>query len=201
MAFIGLKVPVESAKLLSAIDVPGKKTPSDHMHITMLYLGKELEIEAVLLAVQATFAVVASWSPFLLTTRWVSTFPRNPDDGVPIIARIESEDLHELVDTLREAFDQEGVPYNNKYPDYKPHVTLAYDEAPMEDFTLKKPVVWQATGLTLWGGDQGEDVISVNFPFDPPVTSRNKDASTHRAEQLRSYIKAAMCLPTPAGLR
>lgn len=184
MAFIGIHVPLETAKLLSRIEVPGEKSSTDSLHVTLLYLGKEQPIEAILLAIQATYNVIANWSPFMLSTKWVSTFPENPDDGVPIIARVESPDLHELQQALKEAFDDEGVPFNNKFPDFKPHVTLSYAKESIEDFVLKRPVVWQATGISLWGGDNGEDVISVSFPFDAPAAEPTRD--------FRAFIKAAM---------
>lgn len=192
MALLCLKLPAEPARLLSEIKVPGEKTPVNEFHVSLLYLGKELELEAILLAIQVTYQVVASWSPFLLTTRWVSTFPPTDEGKVPVIARIESEDLHELQEALKEAFDEEGVPYSKKWPEYKPHATLSYapsTQAP-DDFTIP-PVQWSCTDVVLWGGDEGETDIVTRFPLS--ITSRTAASKVATSDHLfRPFVKTAM---------
>lgn len=193
MALLCLKLPAEPARLLSEIRVPGEKTPIDEMHVSLVYLGKELELEAVLLAIQVTYQVVASWSPFLLTTRWVSTFPQTDEGTVPVIARVESEDLHDLQEALKEAFDEEGVPFSNKWPDYKPHVTLSY--APAEQAPGDKtipPVQWSCTDIALWAGDEGETDIVCRFPLSIVSRAASSKVAVVQDHNLRPYIKTAM---------
>lgn len=186
MALLCLKLPSETSRLLTEIDVPGEKTPVSDLHVSILYLGKELDIEAVLLAIQVTHQVVASWAPFLLTTRWVSTFSPNDEGKTPIIARIESQDLHELQEALRDAFDEEGVPYSKKWPEYKPHVTLSYAPEPIEDMIIQ-PVQWGCTDLCLWAGDEGENDMTCRFPLS--IASK---AAHAKDLTMRSYVKAVM---------
>jgi len=196
MALLCLKLPSEPARRLSEVKVPGKKVPLDEKHVTLLHLGKDLDLEAILLAIQVTYQVVTSWSPFLLTTQWISTFPPSERSEVPVIARVESDDLHELQEELKDAFDEEGVPYSKKWKSYQPHVTLSYtdlDLAP-EDFTIR-PVQWSCSDIVLWGGDEGESDLVTRFPLSLSMGASSKYASREGSTKdhlLRPYVKMAL---------
>lgn len=163
MAFIGISVPHETARILSELDVPGTKESISHFHITMIYLGSGVPIEQLTDAIKATFKVTAKTKPFSVSTSLVTCFPKN-EDGVPIICRVNSDPLHDLRKRLTSAFSAGGVQYNKKYPDYKPHVTLAYAEEEIEERTIPT-VTWGAHELVLWGGDEGDRKLIVRFPF------------------------------------
>jgi 2'-5' RNA ligase len=173
MAFLGIRVPHETARLLTGLDVPGEKTPSDEKHITILYLGKDVPIESVLLAIEAAYEVARTCHPFLVSTSRIGNFPKNPD-GMPLIAHIDSPQLHQLRAKLTRAFDEVGAPYDTKYPEYKPHVTLAYCqecEDDVDEMTLD-PIQWAVSEMTLWGGDRGDDRLSATFPFTLEAPTR-----------------------------
>lgn len=166
MAFIGLKVPHETARLLGQVKVEGEKVDLSEMHVTMIYLGSEVPIETIAKATTVAFEVTSQSRPFTLGTELVTSFPKNPD-GIPIIARVRSEELHALRQALTVAFDKAGVSYDKKYPEYKPHVTLAYLHGAKEAPPDQKipPLEWGAGELVLWGGDHGDDKLTVIFPF------------------------------------
>lgn len=187
VALLCLKVPVETARLFSSIEVPGKKNEIDSMHVSLVYMGKELEIEAILLAIQVTYQVLANWYPFQVTTRWVSTFQGDPDGTKPVICRVESTDLHELQAALKEAFEEEGVPFSNKWPSFKPHVTLSYTKRDVPDFIIPA-ISWTASEVVLWGGDEGESDLIVRFP----LALMNQRAASAERHSLRPYIKTAL---------
>src|SRR5271170_4360536 len=119
MAFLGLKCPPETARILSEINFGdvGEKEPPSSMHITMCYLGKEVPIEKIAAMIPIIFSVVSATKPFTVATSRVTTFPANPDDGVPIIAPIDSNDLHAFRKNLCTAFDAATPPinYSKKY--------------------------------------------------------------------------------------
>lgn len=163
MAFIGLAVPHETSRLFSEIEVDGDKTPIGEFHITMMYLGSEVGIDALAEAIKATFAVTSETKPFTVRTSRVTCFPKN-EDGVPIICRVDSDALHELRERLVASFDSLGVEFNRKFPIYKPHVTLSYAEDEIEEFTIPT-LEWGAHELVLWGGDEGDRKLIVKFPF------------------------------------
>jgi len=163
MAFIGLAVPHETSRLFSDVEVPGKKTEMGTYHITLLYLGKEVPIESLAEALKATYAVTSRTKPFTVRTSRVVSFPPG-DDGHPVIAMVESDALHDLRGTLEASFEALGVEFDRKYPDYRPHVTLAYGDEAVEEFRIPT-VEWGAHELVLWGGDDGDKKVVIKFPF------------------------------------
>ena len=166
MSFVGLRVPHETARLLGGLEVPGKKEPTSSFHITMFYLGDEVPIQALIKAIEVTFEITTETKPFTVRTSQVTSFPPG-DDGRPIICRVESDALHDLRDKIREAYEAAKVEFSNTYPEYKPHVTLAYDTKGEEEFAEQRipTVEWGAHELVLWGGDEGDDKLVVSFPF------------------------------------
>jgi 2'-5' RNA ligase len=177
MAFLGLKCPPETARILSEVDFGdfGEKQSPSSMHITVLYIGKEVPIEKIASMIAPIFSVASQTKPFTVSTSRVMTFPPNPDDGVPIIAPIDSNDLHAFRKSICEAFDKAGIEYNKKYPDYRPHLTLGYSEDPLVHtdgaINLQFPTVeWGAHELVLWGGDSGDNRLIVTFPLSIATT-------------------------------
>lgn len=160
---IGFQVPLDTARLLSEIDVPGQRTAPDHQHITVIHLGKDVAMPTIIQAIEATFRVVETIRPFTLQTSRLTCFPKN-EDGVPIICPIESQELHTLQKRLCAALDRDGVEYSRKYPEYKPHTTLSYAEQTVPDQEIQ-PLEWGAHELVLWAGDPGNRKMVVHFPF------------------------------------
>lgn len=163
MSMIGIRVPHETGRLLTELDVPGERESMDGLHITLLYIGKSTPIEEIAKAMVTTYSVTTKTRPFTVRTNRLTCFPRN-DDGVPIICRIDSDPLHDFRANLAAAFDTAGVAYNNKFPDYSPHVTLSYADEMIEEMRIPT-VEWGAHEVVLWGGDDGDRKIIVTFPF------------------------------------
>lgn len=168
MAFLGIAVPAQTARLIAEVDYGGigQAVPSSEYHITMIYLGKDVPIETISAAIPAIFSVTSRTKPFTVQTSRASTFPGN-EDGVPIIARIQSNALHTLRSDIGQALDVAGIEYSKKYPEYKPHLTLAYSSEPLEQpVDVEFPVIeWGAHELSLWGGDKGDNRLIVTFPL------------------------------------
>ena len=81
----------------------------------------------------------------------------NKDEGhTAIVLRVESDGLKELHNKLKEEFDNE-----DKYPEYKPHVCIAYIKLGerLDDVTIK-PVEWQVDKIEMSGKDGGLTKIS-----------------------------------------
>ena len=165
MAFIGCKVPHETARLLSELDVPGERESSGHFHITMLYLGDEVPIERLAKAIVATYSVTSQTRPFTVQTSRVTSFPTSNSHGYPIICRIDSDALHDLRRKIVAEFDAAGIEYDKKFPEYKPHLTLGYAEnEPVEERRIPT-VEWGAHELVMWGGDEADRRLVTHFPF------------------------------------
>lgn len=166
MAFLGLRVPHEVARVLGQIEVPGTLVPGDHKHITILMFGKEVPIETISKAVVAVHEVSSKMVPFAVTLDHVACFPKN-DDGVPIICPVTSPELLAFHGQLQKALDKAGVEYSKKFPEYKPHVTLSYAPEAVKEQKFG-PIDWSVYEVVLWGGDSGDERLSVTFPFALP---------------------------------
>lgn len=180
MAFLGLRVPHETARLFGEVDFGGMGDREDTsaLHVTLLYLGKNVPIEDIARLVPVVFSVTAQTRPFTVSTDHVTTFPPNPDDGVPIICRVQSNDLHGLRAAVTQALDAAGIEYNKKYPDYKPHVTVGYSQDPNVAGLIDKDfpaITWGAHELVLWGGDSGDNRLIITFPFSLSMSKEALD--------------------------
>jgi 2'-5' RNA ligase len=165
MSFVGIKIPHETARLLSQIAVPGSPVPLDQMHITVCYLGENISITQIAKAVAAIYKVTSKRTPFTLKTSKVKCFPTATDIGVPVIARVNSPELLEFQQCITAGFDKCGIHYDKRYPDFKPHITLSYAEDQIDCITFEHPIEWAAHEATLWAGDWGDDRLSATFPF------------------------------------
>jgi len=164
MAALMLQVPAETARVLHELPVPGNKEHGDP-HITVMYLGKDLPIERIGEMLPVIYEVTSKTQPFSVTTSHVTNFPGG-DDGVPVIAQIDSPALHRFRDKLTQAFEAADIHYDNKFPEFKPHTTLAYDPDPDTEVDFEIPkVTWGVAALTLWGADRGTGRLLVQFPL------------------------------------
>lgn len=178
MAALMFTVPESVRRVLKEIDVPG--TPvSDDMHTTLVHLGDDVSVEQIGKTVSVLYEVTSTVLPFTLESQEVGTFDAG-EEGVPIIAHVRSPEIHALKSQVTDALDAAGIPYSKKFPEYRPHVTLAYgdSEPEVEDFEYEfSPISWPATELLLWGANRGTGRLMVTFPFSLP---RGK-AAFHRA--------------------
>jgi 2'-5' RNA ligase len=197
MAFVGLKVPADTARLLASVDASerfGTPEPRDNYHVTILSLGDDLPIDILGKAVEPLVDVASRTKPFALQTSQITTFPPHPEKGtVPIIALIDSEPLMNLHGRLCKAFDKAGIPYSKKFPEYQPHVTLGYskDPAVAEVVNVHIPTVsWGAGEVILWGGDKGDNRLILTAPFTLGVSAENKAMA--KKASLAAYVKLSM---------
>lgn len=156
MAFIGIEVPPDVEASLSALSVPGERTPSGQFHVTMLYLGKQTSTADILRATAVCCALAERTPPFRVGTAVATSFPAGDEGKVPVIARVVSPALHELQAAMRKAFDELGIEYSKRHPEYKPHVTLSYAPGTFPDSKIV-PVTWTCSQLAIWGGEDGPD--------------------------------------------
>lgn len=172
MAFLGIKISHEIGRLLSGIEVPGKKEGIADFHITLLCFEDNWAISEISRALEATYDVVSKVKPFLVKTEVISCFPKREDNPCPIIAKIESKELHQLNNKLKKKFDQEKIGYSKTFKDYKPHITLSYADQEIKDFKID-PQEFSVQELVLWGGDHGDDRVFITFPLKGPEKQKH----------------------------
>jgi len=166
MAIIGISVPHETARLIHEIEVPGEKSDSAHLHITLLDLGEEASIESVSKAMVATYSVTQDTNPFWVKLGCVSCFPAI-DEGAhnPIIAPVISPTLQKLHSSLKRSLNKNKVGYVKKFKEYKPHITLSYNEGEIKR-TKIEPIEWVIQEIVLWCGSDGDNRMFVTFPLE-----------------------------------
>lgn len=194
MAILAISVPHQTARLFSDIDVPGKREAVSSMHVTLVYIGSDVPIDVLAEAVKATYAVTSKTEPFTVRATRVMSFPVNPDDedGHPVVARLDSDALHAFRSNLARSLDEAGVEFNKKFPDYKPHVTLAYAPEPVEEFRIPA-IEWGAHEIVLWGSDEGDGRLMVTFPFSfgaPETDSRTAAIARRVSHRFRISVAA-----------
>jgi 2'-5' RNA ligase len=157
-------MPAETGRLLSEIEVPGEAVDFGHAHITVVYLGDDVPLEQVLKAAGVCFEVAQAMRPIKCATRHTQCFPPGDEGKHPIICPIDSPDLHVVKAAIDAGLDAAGVPFSKKWPEYRPHTTLAYADAPCDTIQFD-PIEWTAFELTVWGGDHRDSRIVITVPF------------------------------------
>lgn len=173
MAFLGIRVPSESGRLINGLDVPGEKeTPSEY-HITLLCFEDNWPISEISKALTATFEVISETIPFHVKSTKVSHFPAKEGDPIPIIAPIESKELKDLHKELVKNFNSKKIEFSKTFKDYKPHITLAYSEDKHDDYKIEPAIEFVVNEIVLWGGDHGDDRIFITFPLKGPEKQKH----------------------------
>lgn len=198
MAILQIQVPHATARLFGDIEVPGTRASSGSLHITVVYIGADVPIDTLTDAVKATYEVTSKTRPFTVRATRVTHFPVDDDQAdYPIIARIDSDELHEFREQLVAAFDEAGVEFDKKFPVFKPHVTLSYAPEPVEEFRI--PVIeWGAHEVVMWGGEEEDERLSVTFPFSLQPTMAHRVAARFTSVALARELSATRALPNRA---
>lgn len=171
MAFLGIRIPQETGRLLKNIEVPGENVAVSEMHITLLCFEDNWPISEVAKALEAAYDVVSKTKPFRVTVDSVTCFPKHEDNPCPIIAPVKGAELHELRDKLAKTFDKEGIKFSKVFKDFKPHITLSYADKEMDESDIDE-LEFQVQEVVLWGGDHGDDRIFITFPLKGPERTK-----------------------------
>ncbi len=166
MAFLGIRIPQETGRLLTGLDVPGEATAVSEMHITMLLFEDNWPVSEIAKSLEVVYDVVSKMKPFRVTFDKVTCFPKR-GEKCAVIAPVKSDELHELRDKLAEKFEKEDIDFSKQFKDFKPHITLAYHDEEIDEFKIDD-VDFTVQELVLWGGDHGDDRIFITFPLKGP---------------------------------
>lgn len=173
MAFLGIRVPVETGRLLRGIEVPGEKEGPSEYHITLLCFEDNWPVSEIAKALEATYDVICKIKPFTVKVEDVFCFPAREDKPVPVVAKVKSEDLHDMRDELAKEFDKCGIDFSKIFKDFKPHITLAYAKESIDKFKIEPAIEFAVQEIVLWGGDSGDDRIFITFPLRGPEKQKH----------------------------
>jgi hypothetical protein len=185
MTLLCLEFSVEQVEPLWGLDVPGVREPINKAHCTMVYFGKGGSIVEAWPALQIIEEVAQLSKPFSLEVQDITSFdPSDSSDNLrPIICKVQSPYLLALRAGITSALGRAGVEYNNKFPDYHPHITLAYQDPsePWKDIRLETPWRIGIASLSVLFGKHGDtQQTTVTFPLragEGTVTSAARVAS------------------------
>ncbi len=170
MSFLGIKVPKETARLLSTIDVPGKKVDSNSLHITLLCFEEDMSINKISKAMQAAYEITSEQKPFTVKLNGLNHFPKG-ENGFPVICPISSKEILSFREKLAKKFDKEKISFRKNF-DFNPHITLSYsDDKPSKEKFDK--IEFAINDIVLWGGDDGEDKLFITFPLNLDIKKKS----------------------------
>lgn len=190
MAFIGLEVSPDLTEILANIKVSGKKENPFQYHVTLVYLN-EIDLEHVIPFLLPVFEVCCETEPFEVECDYLGTFSTN-EDGTPIIVRLKSQNLMKFRERMVKEIKKAGLEFNNKYPEFKPHITLSYDPEDEEKVKKNLPKLpkgskWTINRVVLWAGEYEDGTEQIKFSFPLGV----KDTSEKTAALSRLFLKLA----------
>lgn len=178
MSLICLELSEDQIQPLWDVQVPGKPEPQNKAHITLIYTGKGGSVEEDRDLLVCLEKVARGQRPIVLSVSKVDAFePSESSDGLrPIIGKVTSKPLQALRALLVEKLADAGVQFKNTFPDFSPHVTLAYQEAgeSFEPFDLPIPLKLTVTSVSCLFGEHG-DVQQTSVVF--PLKRSRKEAS------------------------
>jgi len=194
MAFLGIKINHDIGRLLQGLEVPGVKESPSQYHITLLCFEDDLSISEISKSMEATFNVVSEIKPFVVKTDTITSFPKREGHPIPIIAKVEGQELHDLREKLAKKFDKEGINFSKTFKDFKPHITLAYYDSDkgIEESKIDE-LEFSVNEVVLWGGDNGDDRLFITFALKSPELKKSSllfqkcDWFFKSAKSLNSY--------------
>lgn len=160
MAMLAVTIQPDISRLFKEFDLDIERDPSDH--ITLFYFGDKLPMAKILKIIPVIFNLTENLRPFTASTSEYSSF--DSDDLYPIICPVKSKGLINLRKKICKLFDHNKIKYDKKFPDYKPHITLGYSKEKLKK-TKFPEIEFTISQLALYGGDEGDTKLYVNFPF------------------------------------
>lgn len=130
----------------------------DDHHVTIVYLGKDVDDEALRVACDTARRVAAGMQPLSGTVGGIGSFPAG-EDGVPVWAGVNVPGIDALHQALRHLQSPDAA--SAKTGRYAPHMTLAYlsEGDPLPDPLPHVPVTF--THLSVHRGGE----VVARYPF------------------------------------
>lgn len=179
MSMIAIPINDDVSSLLREIDVPGERELTSHL--TLFYLGDNLSFEKLNEYMPLIHNITSKQKPFILSFKNYTCFEKNKN-GYPVICKVKSPEVIEFRKKLKEQFDDNKVEYSNKFPTFKPHITLSYSKKELDNEKFPE-IAFQVNKVSLYGGDEGKSKVYVEFEF-----GGGKKLSSGYVEEMSSYF-------------
>ncbi len=128
---------------------------SSPSHVTVLYVGDLEDAGKQKELIDVVQKTASALGPFEVSLGRVEEFLNDKKQRVTH-SPVEGQDLHKLHNVLKGVFELMGIPFSDKYPEYKPHVTIEYiNEGKEERFEAVRPQgSWIVDHFWVWGADK-----------------------------------------------
>src|SRR5690606_38545516 len=146
MAMISIPIPQDVSEYLRQIDVPDVKKRDSSDHLTLFYLGDNIPLDTINDAIEACITITEKQKPFLIDVNGYSCFPKG--EKVPVVCRVKNQEIFDLREDLKKRLDKLNVEYSKKFPTFKPHITLSYNDEKVPSKKFPK-ICWQVNKLAI----------------------------------------------------
>jgi len=151
---VGLFIPLPSNVAKQFPEDGREGEDSSPEHITLVYIGEfHNELEDKLKNIVQIFA--SKTKPFSVKLVKPKKFVN--DEGQTVLySPVKSSKLNKLHYALKQVLRTNQIPLNNKYPEYKPHVTIEYvspEEKPKYRDLCPKGE-WTVDAVWIWGASE-----------------------------------------------
>ena len=165
MTFLHLPIPSNISEILQSIPLSGKivrADPSDHC--TLMYFEDDMDLDYALKIIPIVANITSKTKPFIINFSKFSSFPSGKY-GTPIVCILKSPELIKLRTEIKNAFEDNDIDFSNKFPSFKPHITLGYYE---EEHSGKfNEVAFPVNKIIfeLNSDNKEKETLKVEFPF------------------------------------
>lgn len=163
MSMLAIPISEDISRLFRALKFEENKRPDVADHITLFYFGDNTPLSKILKITKHLHELTKNYQPFKISTNKLIQFSEGKH-GFPLVAEINSKELHKFRDEIKKIFDKNKIKYDTKFKEYNPHLTLGYTSEEIKDVKFDK-IEFQVNEVALYGGDEFKENIFVSFPF------------------------------------
>jgi RNA 2',3'-cyclic 3'-phosphodiesterase len=136
-----------SARLRTEHKLSARPIPADRLHITLHYLGAFAGVPADIVAQARDAASQTAFPPVDVVLDRIESFSGRRAKRPLVLLGDVTETLNALEQALGAALDAAGIAVK-RHPEFKPHVTLLYDEHRVRSQPVA-PINWTAREFAL----------------------------------------------------
>jgi 2'-5' RNA ligase len=161
MAMLAIPVHQNISRLLQEIDLDIDRDSSNH--ISMFYLGDNIPMSRILKIIPVLYDIIQDTKPFTVEVSSYTHFQEGKH-GYPIICPVKSKELQNLHYKIKKEFNKNNIKFDTTFKEYNPHITLGYSPDIIKNQKFQK-IEFAITEISLYGGDESDTRLFVNFPF------------------------------------
>lgn len=166
--------------------LPGGGTPVDEMHVTLAYLGDVAALAGqrdAVIAALLSFVKADDTRLLRLPVGGLLRMPHIDEGEQAIAASVGGDGIRSFRAALVAALESQGVPIDERYPTYVPHLTLGYIPATAPTPRLRvPPTIIPAGEVVLSWGDERIVLPLLGTQVKAPIPARARATIRRQAK-------------------